>query len=56
MYNKVFDGPERIVFYCAFGERSTLAVRLAKEMGMTGISHLVSGLTEWKKSGLPIEL
>jgi len=53
LHKKIFNSDKRIIFYCAFGERSALAVHLAKEMGVSNICHLIKGITEWKKSDFP---
>jgi glyoxylase-like metal-dependent hydrolase (beta-lactamase superfamily II) len=54
MYKELFSGAQRILFYCAFGERSALAVRTAKERGLLNACHLLGGLDAWKKAGQPI--
>ncbi|HUS53854.1 MAG TPA: MBL fold metallo-hydrolase [Thermohalobaculum sp.] len=46
----------RILLYCAVGERSTLAVELAAEMGLHGLSHIPGGFTAWTKAGGPVEV
>ena len=45
----------RILLYCAVGERSTLAVEIAAEMGLTGFAHIPGGFTAWSKAGGPVE-
>jgi rhodanese-related sulfurtransferase len=44
----------RIVFFCAFGERSAMAVAAAKEAGITNTAHIGGGIDAWKKAGGPI--
>lgn len=44
----------RLVFYCAFGERSAMAVRAAREAGLEASWHLHGGLDAWKKAGGPL--
>lgn len=44
----------RIVFFCAFGERSAMAVRAAKDAGIANAAHLDGGLDAWKKAGGPV--
>jgi rhodanese-related sulfurtransferase len=44
----------RIVFFCAFGERSAMAVAAAKEAGLANTAHLAGGLDAWKKAGGPV--
>lgn len=41
---------KRLVFYCAYGERSAMAVRTAQEAGLTGSAHIKGGLDAWKKA------
>ena len=45
---------KRIVFYCAFGERSAMAVEAAQEAGLTSARHIQGGLDAWIKAGGPI--
>ena len=44
----------RIVFFCAFGERSAMAVAAAKEAGLSNTAHIAGGIDAWKKAGGPI--
>jgi len=44
----------RIVFFCAFGERSAMAVKAAKDAGLTDAMHLEGGIDAWKKAGGPV--
>jgi rhodanese-related sulfurtransferase len=44
----------RIMFYCAYGERSAMAVQVAQDAGLTSACHIQGGLNEWKKFGGPI--
>ncbi|MCH8998584.1 MAG: MBL fold metallo-hydrolase [Proteobacteria bacterium] len=46
---------KRLVFYCAFGERSAMAVEAAQEAGLTTACHIKGGLDAWKKVGAPVE-
>jgi glyoxylase-like metal-dependent hydrolase (beta-lactamase superfamily II)/rhodanese-related sulfurtransferase len=48
-------GGKQIVFYCAFGERSALAVQASREAGLRDVCHMVGGLDAWAKSDAPIE-
>jgi sulfur dioxygenase len=45
---------KRIVFYCAFGERSAMATEAAHEAGITGAAHLSGGIDAWKKADGPV--
>lgn len=40
---------KKLIFMCAFGERSALAVQAAQEVGLTGARHLHGGLSEWHR-------
>jgi glyoxylase-like metal-dependent hydrolase (beta-lactamase superfamily II)/rhodanese-related sulfurtransferase len=44
----------RIVFFCAFGERSAMAVATAKDAGLTNTAHIAGGIDAWKKAGGPV--
>jgi glyoxylase-like metal-dependent hydrolase (beta-lactamase superfamily II)/rhodanese-related sulfurtransferase len=41
----------RIVFFCAFGERSAMAVAAATEAGLSNTAHIAGGVDAWKKAG-----
>jgi sulfur dioxygenase len=42
---------KRLAFFCAFGERSAMAVRAAQDAGLTTACHIHGGLNAWKQSG-----
>src|ERR1700743_196580 len=44
----------RIVFFCAFGERSAMAVKAAKDAGLAHTAHIAGGIDAWKKAGGPV--
>jgi glyoxylase-like metal-dependent hydrolase (beta-lactamase superfamily II)/rhodanese-related sulfurtransferase len=44
----------RIVFFCAFGERSAMAVQAAQNAGLTTACHIQGGIDAWKKAGGPL--
>jgi len=44
----------RIVFFCAYGERSAMAVKAAQEAGLTNAAHIEGGIDAWKKAGGPV--
>ena len=44
----------RIVFFCAFGERSAMAVKAAKDAGLVNTAHIEGGIDAWKKAGGPV--
>jgi glyoxylase-like metal-dependent hydrolase (beta-lactamase superfamily II)/rhodanese-related sulfurtransferase len=41
----------RLLFYCAFGERSAMAVQAAQDAGITTARHIQGGIDAWKKIG-----
>jgi len=47
---------KRIVFYCAFGERSAMAVQAAQDAGLKTACHIQGGIDAWKKANGPLSL
>ncbi len=45
---------KRMVFYCAFGERSAMAVQAAQDAGLTSACHIEGGINAWKKAEGPL--
>ena len=45
----------RMVFYCAFGERSAMAVQAARDAGIADARHVKGGIDAWKKIRGPLE-
>jgi sulfur dioxygenase len=45
----------RLVLYCAVGERSTLAVEIANELGLKNVSHMPGGFRSWQEANGEIE-
>jgi sulfur dioxygenase len=45
---------KRIVFYCAFGERSAMAVQAAQDAGIKTACHIEGGIDAWKKADGPL--
>tara|TARA_R110002110_G_scaffold260260_1_gene475879 strand:+ start:62386 stop:63420 length:1035 start_codon:yes stop_codon:yes gene_type:complete len=45
---------KRIVFYCAYGERSAMAVEAALGAGIDNPCHLAGGIDAWKSAGGPL--
>ena len=45
---------KRMVFYCAFGERSAMAVQAAQDAGLNSARHIQGGIDAWKKADGPI--
>jgi glyoxylase-like metal-dependent hydrolase (beta-lactamase superfamily II)/rhodanese-related sulfurtransferase len=46
---------KRLLFYCAFGERSAMAVQAAQDARLSSACHLEGGLAAWKAGGGPVE-
>jgi sulfur dioxygenase len=46
---------KRLLFYCAFGERSAMAVQAAQDAGLSASCHLQGGLAAWKAAGGRVE-
>ena len=40
-----------VVFYCAFGERSAMAVQAAQDQGLASARHIEGGMSAWTKAG-----
>jgi len=45
---------KKLLFYCAFGERSAMAVQAAQDAGLTAARHIEGGIASWKKAGGPL--
>jgi glyoxylase-like metal-dependent hydrolase (beta-lactamase superfamily II)/rhodanese-related sulfurtransferase len=45
---------KRMLFYCAFGERSAMAVQAAQGAGLSAACHIQGGIDAWKKAGGPL--
>ncbi|HLY88751.1 MAG TPA: MBL fold metallo-hydrolase [Acetobacteraceae bacterium] len=45
---------KRLVFYCAFGERSAMAVQAAQDAGLASACHIHGGIDAWKKADGPL--
>jgi len=41
---------KRILFYCAFGERSAMAVQAAQDAGITSACHIHGGIDAWRRA------
>ena len=39
----------KLVFYCAVGERSALAVQLCQSYSLTNTNHLIGGIKKWQE-------
>ena len=55
-YHKpVFAQDKRFVFFCAGGLRSALATKVAQDMGLPPVAHIIGGFGGWKAAGGPVE-
>ena len=45
---------KRIVFYCAFGERSAMAAQAAQDAGLKSACHIEGGINAWKRANGPL--
>jgi glyoxylase-like metal-dependent hydrolase (beta-lactamase superfamily II)/rhodanese-related sulfurtransferase len=45
------DTGKRLIFYCAFGERSAMAIQVAQRAGLNASRHMQGGLQAWKSVG-----
>jgi rhodanese-related sulfurtransferase len=45
-----------LVFYCAFGERSAMAVQAAQAAGLTNARHIHGGIEAWRRAQGPAGL
>ena len=45
---------KRLLFYCAFGERSAMAVQAAQDARLGTACHIQGGIDAWKKAGGPL--
>jgi len=41
---------KQLLFFCAFGERSAMAVQAAQDAGLAGTKHIEGGMGAWKKA------
>jgi rhodanese-related sulfurtransferase len=52
---RALGADRRVVFYCAYGERSAMAVQAAQEAGIKSACHIQGGIAAWKDAGGPVE-
>jgi rhodanese-related sulfurtransferase len=45
---------KRIIFFCAYGERSAMAVQAARDAGLGSAVHLHGGIAAWKNADGPV--
>ncbi|MGB6907539.1 MAG: MBL fold metallo-hydrolase, partial [Methyloceanibacter sp.] len=46
-------GGKKLIFYCAFGERSAMALQAAQAAGLESARHLQGGMQAWKSAAGP---
>jgi sulfur dioxygenase len=46
---------KRIVFYCAFGERSAMAVQVSQNGGLASACHIEGGFSAWQEINGPLD-
>jgi rhodanese-related sulfurtransferase len=54
-YKPVFGEDRKYVFFCGGGMRSVLATKVAQDMGLQPVAHIIGGFGAWKKAGGPVE-
>ncbi|MDX8525818.1 MBL fold metallo-hydrolase [Mesorhizobium sp. MSK_1335] len=45
---------KQLLFYCAFGERSAMAVQAAQDVGIASARHIQGGIDAWRKARGPL--
>ena len=53
LIHELSQSGKTIVFYCAFGERSAMAVQAAQDKGLASARHIEGGMAAWKRAGGP---
>tara|TARA_Y100000746_G_C15288445_1_gene360584 strand:+ start:48 stop:461 length:414 start_codon:yes stop_codon:yes gene_type:complete len=48
-HKEIFNQNKTYVFYCASAWRSALSAKVAQEMGLSPVCHIIGGFTAWKK-------
>jgi rhodanese-related sulfurtransferase len=46
---------KKFVFFCAGAMRSALAAKVAQDMGLKPVAHILGGFKGWKEAGGPVE-
>ena len=41
----------RVVYFCAWGERSAMAVQASRQHGLANVCHLIGGIAAWRMAG-----
>ncbi len=54
-YHKdIFASGKTFVFYCRSGQRSALATKTVRDMGLEAVCHIEGGFTAWTEAGPPV--
>ena len=51
LIHELAQSGKTVVFYCAFGERSAMAVQAAQDKGLTSARHIEGGMAAWTQAG-----
>jgi rhodanese-related sulfurtransferase len=54
-FKPIFGEDKQFVFFCAGGMRSVLAAKVAQDMGLKPVAHMIGGFGAWKAAGGAIE-
>ena len=54
-FKPIFGQDKEFIFFCAGGFRSALATKVAQDMGLKPVAHIVGGFGGWKAAGGPVE-
>ena len=54
-YHKdIFASGKTFVFYCRSGQRSALATKTVRDMGLEAVCHIEGGFTAWTEAGASV--
>jgi rhodanese-related sulfurtransferase len=54
LHELALSSGKQLLFYCAYGERSAMAVRAAQDAGLASTWHLAGGIAAWETAGGPV--
>lgn len=54
LYELAKSTAKQLLFYCAFGERSAMAVQAAQDVGIASARHIQGGIDAWRKASGPL--
>jgi rhodanese-related sulfurtransferase len=54
-YKPRFGEDKKFVFFCAGGMRSVLAAKVAQDMGLKPVAHIIGGFKAWREAGGAID-